>query len=86
MMSYTVRQIDTGYIVVGPSGALLRDGGAGQQGEPLIWRERARADAKAEWLNTPERHTLSNRERREMRTAIGARHGLPYDVARGLLD
>lgn len=85
-MTYTVRETNTGYIVVGPSGALLRDGGAGQSGEPLAWRDRARADAKAEWLNTPERHTLSNRERRELRTAIGARHGLSYDVVRGLLD
>lgn len=86
MATYTVRQTEAGFIVVGPSGALLRDGGAGVHGEPLVWRDRARADAKADWLNTPGRDALSNRERRELRTAIGARHGLAYDVARGLLD
>jgi hypothetical protein len=86
MSAYRVRETATGFIVVGPSGALLRDGGAGHEGEPLAWRDRSRAEAKAEWLNAPDRYALSNRERRELRTAIGARHGLPYHVARGLLD
>lgn len=85
-MAYELRETETGFIVVGESGALLRDGGAGTHGEPLVWRERARAEAKAEWLNRATPQLMTKGERRAMRDEIASKHGISPDVARGLLN
>jgi hypothetical protein len=86
-MTYVVREIETGFIIVGSQGALLRDGGAGMNGEPLVWRERARAEAKAEWMNRVVASALMTRsERRTLRNEIATKHGISADTARGLLN
>lgn len=86
-MTYFVQEHDSRFMVMGARGAMLRDGGFGQFGEPVLFSDRARAEAKAAWLNLPTSVALMTAsEKRAARAEIAGRFGIAADVARGLLN
>ncbi len=86
-MAYEVRETQGGFIIVGAAGAMLKDGGAGVNGEPTMFRDRPYAEARAAWLNSPARDMMASRAtKRAARAEIAARFGIPAKAINGLMN